>query len=518
MKKKNIILFLLMALPTLLLTSCLKDQEDLFTESASQRTTTYLAKAKKVLTSSENGWVLNYYPDREQSYGGTPFTMKFTDEKVTVACVELTEDPTYTVESTYILNNEDGPVLMFDTYNELAHYFATPSGSSGAGGYEAYDGDFIFIIMNISEDENTITLKGNRSGNIMYMHRLTESISDYQQKLADFVENLVFDKAAADIDGKKYNLTIDASNKKMTIAPETPAEGEETIEAPFCFDKDGFSFYKPVTINGKEVRVFTYNESEGTFVAQEDNSVVFKALLLPSIITNKTGENIYLGVAASTLKYSINLADQFTYTSDVDWITVSVDGKNLTFNIAANTTGDSRTGTVTVETNGQKATIKISQVPLNQIFANSDAFIVYSKVSPALQPTFWACKETSDKEGETISLMAFTTWVDEPDFATGYGIYFQSNQYRGLIALDPQMISSDKIKFVYNSGRNDKKGNAAYYYNHGYSTLVNYLTSTTFTIATDDEANPTYFKLTDDNDSSKYFTLSVKQVNNPFSN
>ena len=82
MKKKNIILFLLMALPTLLLTSCLKDQEDLFTESASQRTTTYLAKAKKVLTSSENGWVLNYYPDREQSYGGTPFTMKFTDERL----------------------------------------------------------------------------------------------------------------------------------------------------------------------------------------------------------------------------------------------------------------------------------------------------------------------------------------------------------------------------------------------------------------------------------------------------
>ena len=514
--KKKVLSFLLMMLPALLLTSCLKDQDDLFSDSASQRAANYLDKARKVLVSSENGWVLDYFPHSEQAYGGYSYTLKFDDQYVTV-CSEVADDVTKSIKSTYILDNEDGPCISFDTYNEYMHYFATPTGASGPGGYEAYGGDYIFIILDISEDENTITLKGNRSGNIMYMHRLTESISDYQQKLADFVENLVFDKAAADIDGKKYNLTIDASNKKMTIAPETPAEGEETIEAPFCFDKDGFSFYKPVTINGKEVRVFTYNESEGTFVAQEDNSVVFKALLLPSIITNKTGENIYLGVAASTLKYSINLADQFTYTSDVDWITVSVDGKNLTFNIAANTTGDSRTGTVTVETNGQKATIKISQVPLNQIFANSDAFIVYSKVSPALQPTFWACKETSDKDGETISLMVFTTW-DEAEFATGYGIYFQSSGYRGLIALDPQMISSDKIKFVYNSGRNDKYGNAAYYYNHGYSTLVNYLTSTTFTIATDDEANPTYFKLTDDNDSSKYFTLSVKQVNNPFSN
>ena len=72
MKKNDIILFLLMALPTLLLTSCLKDQEDVFEESASARTANYLSNTKKVLTSAENGWLLNYYPDRDQSYGGTP--------------------------------------------------------------------------------------------------------------------------------------------------------------------------------------------------------------------------------------------------------------------------------------------------------------------------------------------------------------------------------------------------------------------------------------------------------------
>jgi hypothetical protein len=171
MNKKNIFIYLLLALP-LLLTSCLKDQEDLFTDSASARTTKYLAEVQDVLTSAENGWLLNYYPDREQSYGGAVYTLQFDDEQVTVSS-EIAGDPNYTETSTYILNNEDGPVLMFDTYNQLMHYFATPSGSSGAGGYEAYDGDFIFIILGISEDKNTITLKGNRSGNIMYMHRMT---------------------------------------------------------------------------------------------------------------------------------------------------------------------------------------------------------------------------------------------------------------------------------------------------------------------------------------------------------
>ena len=159
MKKNNILLFLLMALPTLLLTSCLKDQEDFFPESASERTTNYLNNVKKVLTSSENGWVLNYYPDRDLSYGGYVYTLKFDEDNVEVFS-EISSEDVPSIKSSYLLKNEDGPVLTFDTYNKYMHLFATPHGSSGAGGYEAYDGDFIFIVMKISEDQNTITLKG----------------------------------------------------------------------------------------------------------------------------------------------------------------------------------------------------------------------------------------------------------------------------------------------------------------------------------------------------------------------
>jgi len=183
MKTRNIILFLLMALPTVLLTSCLKDQDDLFDKSASARVTDYLANAKRVLTSSENGWVLNYVPDRDHSYGGYAFTLKFDSAQVSVYS-EIAAEPTTPVTSYYTLDNENGPVLSFDTYNENMHFFATPHGSSGAGGYEAYDGDFLFIIQEISADENTIKLKGGRSGNVMYMHRLTgDTPASYQHKL-----------------------------------------------------------------------------------------------------------------------------------------------------------------------------------------------------------------------------------------------------------------------------------------------------------------------------------------------
>ena len=512
MNKKNIFIYLLLALP-LLLTSCLKDQEDLFTDSASARSAKYLSNVERVLTSAEYGWVLNYFPDREQSYGGYAYTMQFDEENVKV-CFELADDVTQSITSTYSLTNEGGPVLAFDTYNDYMHYFATPTGSSGAGGYQAYDGDFIFIVMNISEDENTITLKGNRSGNVMYMHKLTQSVEDYQSEMAEFKSNLVFDQASGVIDGQAYHLSIAADDRYMTISP-VVLEGEEAvedpIEAPFCFDIDGFTFYEPITIAGKEVKVFKYDETEGTFTAQEDNSVVFSALLTTSIVTNNIGESIILSNNAKTLTYEFNLADKFTYTSDVDWITVSASGKVVTINVAQNT-GVARTGHVTAEVDGQTAVITINQVPLSGLFETLELYVAYSNISEAARPYFDACKALSDSESENIGVMAFVDYNAE----NGYGLFFTSGSYGGLLGLDITPVSGTEIKFTYDGDRNYSSGN--WYYNNGYKTLINYLQSTTFTLAADDEDHPTYIILTDSKDSTKNFKLITTPVANPFDN
>lgn len=511
--KKKIFAYLLLMLPALLLTSCLKDQEDVFDKPASIRTKEYLEKTRRVLTSSEHGWVLDMFPHPTQDYGGYSFTMKFDEDNVTV-CTELAEDVTEPITSAYTLSNEAGPVLCFDTYNKYLHLFSTPSSGTGAGGYEAYKGDFLFIIMNISEDENTITLKGTRSGNLMYMHRITQDIADYQTELNEFVSNLVFDRAVATIDGKEYTLNFFTNDRYIGI--DVP-EGEEAIETAFCFDNNGFTLYEPATLSGKQVQVFKYNEENATFTSQEDPSVVFTGLLLPSIVINNVGESVSVGNSASTLEYHFNLADKFTYTANDSWLKVSVSGKDLKIDVEENTTGEPRSGTITVEASGEKATITVSQVPLNRIFADSDLYFAFSKFSAALQPTYMACKTLSDSEGEVINVMAFTTY-NNPTFATGFGIYFTSGNYAGLIALDLQFIGGDKVKFVYNSARNDLNGNGGWYYSHGYSTFINYLTSTTFTLTADSELQPTYFTLTDDNNSANYFTVVTKAVSTPFNN
>ena len=285
MNKKNIFIYLLLALP-LMLTSCLKDQEDVFSESASARTVKYLENAKKVLTSSNNGWVLNYYPDRDLSYGGYVYTLKFGQENVEVFS-ELASDAEPSKTSLYTLKNEDGPVLMFDTYNEYMHFFATPHGSSGAGGYEAYDGDFIFIIMNISEDGNTIKLKGNRSGNIMYMHRLTgeETAASYMNKIKTIKKGMAFKNYEIVLNNDTvtavYSRSIQKSGGKFVFSYTENGE-DKTVSTPVILTLDGISFKDTVNVLGRDITGLKYvpNATEN-IPAINNESILFNPVVMP---------------------------------------------------------------------------------------------------------------------------------------------------------------------------------------------------------------------------------------------
>ena len=55
----------------------------------------------------EKGWVMYYYPDKYQSYGGYNYTVKFDAESAEVG-FELSEDLSDTVTSLYRLGNDTG--------------------------------------------------------------------------------------------------------------------------------------------------------------------------------------------------------------------------------------------------------------------------------------------------------------------------------------------------------------------------------------------------------------------------
>ena len=303
MKKINILAVLCLALSALTLSSCLKDQDDLFEESASKRLTTYLGDVQTALVDAEYGWALSYFPDRNQSYGGYNYALRFSNDYVS-AQFELADDPTEAIVSTYKLCNEDGPCIMFDTYNDYLHFFTTPSGSSGPGGYEAYDGDNLLIVMGIEDDGNTIRLKGARSGNVMYMHKLTMTTDAYLDSLLSVSDNMkykkyTYEKVYADrqieVNGK--TITFDDTvtvNVKVTdqrvfefsYSRYEVVDGKLSVvdysaTASGIFGLDGLRFYEPVEVLDDTFEGFDpHMNADGTYSTL--GSVVKMDYILPT--------------------------------------------------------------------------------------------------------------------------------------------------------------------------------------------------------------------------------------------
>ena len=106
MKKLAIIL---LGLFPLVLSSCLKEEEDYFDKSASARIEEAVKNAISVLEGAENGWAVKYYPNPTQTFGGFNLFFKFDDGTVTVSS-EI-ESASTTATSLYSVGQEAGPTL-----------------------------------------------------------------------------------------------------------------------------------------------------------------------------------------------------------------------------------------------------------------------------------------------------------------------------------------------------------------------------------------------------------------------
>ena len=234
MKKHTILAVLLLAIPSLLLQSCLKDQEDAFDQPSSIRMQNYLDNTQQTLMSSPNGWLLEYFPDENQAYGGYTFTLRFTADSVYTNC-EL--DPGYDYGSLYRLTSDDGPVLTFDTYNPVLHYFSTPSEDA----YEAFGGDFELVIDSVGAD--VIKLHGKRSLTTMYMYKMTEDANSYLAKVLAMSEGLLFASANGSIGSLATEGNVDLDNRQITLT-----SGELSGSSAYVFTDKGIRMYKPIKL------------------------------------------------------------------------------------------------------------------------------------------------------------------------------------------------------------------------------------------------------------------------------
>ena len=322
MKTNKILLYTLLALPALLMQSCLKDQEDIFDKPASQRMSEYLQGAQEALVSAPYGWSFDYYPEGNQSYGGFTYTIGFSNDADTVRFENNPDDGQ--LVSLYKMKTDDGPVLSFDTYNSFLHKYATPTD----GKYQAEKGDFEFVIDSVGSD--IIKVHGKKTGNTLYLRKLTEPAAQYMQKVVDMGDSFFPSEADLTIGGKPYQLVFtDLTNRQADIYD----NGTYLTTPAYNFTDKGLRLYQPLSLNGVTVQDIAYDDDKLTLTA--DGVETSKFLISPYVVAQMIG-NIGAPAVGTTKTFNVSHLDQLDITTTASWVHITKNGNKLTIKVDAN--------------------------------------------------------------------------------------------------------------------------------------------------------------------------------------
>ena len=156
MKAKYLVLIGLFAAT---MVACSRDEESLFEKPAAQRAQEAIENAFDVLTSNEAGWEMAYFPNLEASAKGYNMVLKFNKNgnvSATAKNSSTTMNKIMTdTASTWAVKSDYGPILTFDTYNDVFHAFSDPQ-ENGAG----LLGDYEFLILKATPE--LVLLKGKK--------------------------------------------------------------------------------------------------------------------------------------------------------------------------------------------------------------------------------------------------------------------------------------------------------------------------------------------------------------------
>lgn len=274
--------YLLFIVTITFISSCTHEEEDLFSASSAKRADATIKANISTLTSAKQGWLMEYYPESKQSYGGFNIFLSFgTDGKAKVES-ELF-DPDKSATSLYSIKQSAGTVLSFDTYNEIIHLFSDPSDPANVGkeGY-GLEGDFDFLILEATAEK--IVLKGKKTGNYATLKPMVDTPSDYFKKVAEIEAKLNAPLYCLNIGGEKLECAL---NYRVLSYNYTDSNGNIiSKKIGYCCTATGIRLYSPIEINNVSVQEFTLNGNK----LVSDNKVVIDFIY--PIFTGKT--SIYL--------------------------------------------------------------------------------------------------------------------------------------------------------------------------------------------------------------------------------
>lgn len=268
-------------------TSCKNEEEDIFGESSALRLNHAVATYDDLLTSAENGWVMEYFANEEEQ--GYPMLVKFDKSgAVTFAAKNhySSNDVYATEESLYEVIADNGPVLSFNSYNTLFHIFADPadipdtpieeSDETGVG----HEGDYEFVIY--EGDADHFVMKGKKHGLGINMYKLpADQPWDTYYDQIDEIKNSYFSSKIETIyltaGDERYTIT-GMSDGVLDFVPEGGDPISQTVTTPFIVRLDG-SIHLCTPFEGEDENFSVQNFSladDGTLVCTDEgqNAVI----------------------------------------------------------------------------------------------------------------------------------------------------------------------------------------------------------------------------------------------------
>ena len=287
---------LLLALP-LLLQSCLKHQEDLFPENASERIVQALANADEVLKGAPNGWIMDYYPGPttgtlRQEWGGFTLLLKFEDnDQVVMRSLYGTARKDSTATSLYQLIAETGPLLSFNTFNPLIHYFSHPRNPDGIGsgnGNLGMGGDHEFIILSATPEK--VVLKGKKHGNTIIMTPFPGGTTwgDYLDDIRTVENDMLWMTSIYTYTNGSDTLRVtrgaSPNRRRLEFSYDSVVSPIQTMRVvvatmSFVSDPDGIAFYSPITLLGQTISRLDYDRANDVFTAPGQSGKMYPTYL-----------------------------------------------------------------------------------------------------------------------------------------------------------------------------------------------------------------------------------------------
>lgn len=230
------------------LCACTREEESFFDQSAAERSQAALENAQEVLVAPENGWEMLYYANTGSR--GYNILVKFESNGriyATAKNAATTKNKLLTDSlSTWHVVLDYGPILSFDTYNDVLHAWADPK-TDGDG----LLGDYEFLILHA--DENYVKLKGKKHSSYNYLYPLKEAVEPaaYFKAVEDMQSALFKNNNLLTwvCDGKEFLLHNGNSGIFSLTEQGQAVNAEEDDIYPFATNREGIQLSYPILSN-----------------------------------------------------------------------------------------------------------------------------------------------------------------------------------------------------------------------------------------------------------------------------